>query len=255
MGVPTVDVDPALPTVLADPSPASTAYAPTLTRDEELARQVRTYVETGVAATLGWSADDLAARVAPLRALLADAPTPSDDGPWAARPDDAVSFVLVLPSVDVNAAAPAMRRGMRAGVSVIPPDEADTYRPIAGLDVPGEPYLLTAIDTGSDFCGVRPEDALRTVVERGRTPLTMAEGVALTVLRPDMLRPNRCYSLAGSRTGTNQRVPAVWISERRAKLGWCWDRNPHTWLGLASAGARLAPRPASPPRTVWSRRT
>lgn len=242
MGVPAVDVDPALPTVLADPSPSSTAYAPTLTRDEELARQVRTYVETGVAATLGWSADNLTAQVAPLVALLAslaDAPAPGDDGSWAARPEDAVPFVLVLPSVDVNAAAPAMRRGTKAGVSVIPPDEADTYQPIAGLDVPDGPYLLTAIDTGSDFCGVTPEDALRTVVTRGRTPLTMAEGVALTVLRPDMLRPNRCYSLAGSRTGTNQRVPAVWISERRAKLGWCWDRNPHTWLGLASAGARL----------------
>ncbi|MGN8244272.1 DUF5701 family protein [Cellulomonas soli] len=239
MGVPTVDVDPALPTVLAAPSPSSTAHSPALTRDEELARQVRTYVETGVAATLGWSADDLTARVAPLAALLAHAPAPGDDGAWAARPEDAVPFVLVLPSVDVNAAAPAMRRGVKAGVSVIPPAEAATYQPIAGLDVPGQPYLLTAIDTGSDFCGVTPEDALHAVVDRGRTPLTMAEGVALTVLRPDLLRPNRCYSLAGSRTGTNQRVPAVWISERRAKLGWCWDRNPHTWLGLASAGGRL----------------
>jgi hypothetical protein len=105
--------------------------------------------------------------------------------------------------------------------------------------VPDEPYLLTHVDTGSEHCGVRPEDALATVLGRGRTPLTLAEGVALTIVRPDMLRPNRCYSLAGSRTGTNQRVPAVWISERRAKLGWCWDRNPHTWLGLASAGGRL----------------
>jgi hypothetical protein len=34
-------------------------------------------------------------------------------------------------------------------------------------------------------------------------------------------------------------VPAVWISERRAKLGWCWDRNPHTWLGAASATGRV----------------
>jgi hypothetical protein len=43
----------------------------------------------------------------------------------------------------------------------------------------------------------------------------------------------------GSRAG-NQRVPAVWISERRPKVGWCWDRNPHTWLGAASAGGRTA---------------
>ena len=96
------------------------------------------------------------------------------------------------------------------------------------------------VDTGSEFCDVRPEDALRTDVGRGRTPLTLDEGVALAVVRPDMLRPNRCFSLMGSRTGTNQRVPAVWISERRAKLGWCWDRNPHTWLGAASAAGRAA---------------
>ena len=43
--------------------------------------------------------------------------------------------------------------------------------------------------------------------------------------------------MAGSRRG-DQRVPAFWVSEGRPKLGWCWDRNPHTWLGTAScAGA------------------
>ena len=31
----------------------------------------------------------------------------------------------------------------------------------------------------------------------------------------------------------------MWISERAPKLGWCWDGNPHTWLGIASAGARV----------------
>ncbi|WP_211374317.1 DUF5701 family protein [Cellulomonas fimi] len=84
---------------------------------------------------------------------------------------------------------------------------------------------------------VPPESALEAVTARGRTPLTVDEGVALVVVRPDMLRPNRCFSLMASRAG-NQRVPAVWISERRPKLGWCWDRNPHTWLGAASAGGR-----------------
>jgi hypothetical protein len=36
-------------------------------------------------------------------------------------------------------------------------------------------------------------------------------------------------------------VPAFWISERAPKLGWCWDGNPHTWLGVASAGVRTGP--------------
>ena len=148
--------------------------------------------------------------------------------------------MLVLPGLDLNDVAPAMRRGKQLGVSVIDRVEAPTYRPIDGIDVPAEPYLLWGVDTGSEFCNVRPEDALTTITGRGRTPLTIDEGVALVVVRPDMLRPNKCFSLLASRTGTNQRVPAVWISERRAKLGWCWDRNPHTWLGAASAADRVA---------------
>jgi hypothetical protein len=37
----------------------------------------------------------------------------------------------------------------------------------------------------------------------------------------------------------DQCVPTLWISEKRPKLGWCWDRNPHTWLGSASCCARV----------------
>ena len=45
--------------------------------------------------------------------------------------------------------------------------------------------------------------------------------------------------LLASRCG-DKRVPAIWISAGAPKLGWCWDGNPHTWLGAASAGARVA---------------
>jgi hypothetical protein len=99
-------------------------------------------------------------------------------------------------------------------------------------------YLLTDIDTGSEFCNVTPETALATITSRARTPLTIAEGIALVTQRPDMLRKNKCFSLLASRR-TGQQVPAIWISAAAPKLGWCWDRNPHTWLGSASAGTRL----------------
>jgi hypothetical protein len=133
-----------------------------------------------------------------------------------------------------------MRRGSKLGVSVIDDAEMAGYLPLPDLDLPTGPgpYLLHGVDTGSEFCGTTPEQALLAVRERGRTPLTIAEGLALVTVRPDMLRPNRCFSLMASRAG-NQRVPAVWISERRAKLGWCWDRNPHTWLGATSAAGRV----------------
>ena len=57
---------------------------------------------------------------------------------------------------------------------------------------------------------------------------------------PEVLEKNKCFMLAGSRArARDRRVPALWISERAPKLGWCWDGNPHTWLGTASAGGRL----------------
>ena len=233
-------VDPLLPTVSAEASPAATAYDPAADRQAELDRQIQAYVELGVAGLLGLDAAGLRALAEPLRPALAALPAPAADAG-----DDSVPFVLVLsPDLfaehghDLNDAVPAMRRGRQRGVSVIDREELATYRPIEGVEQPDGPvWLLHGIDTGSEFCGTPPEAALVTVRGRGRTPLTIPEGIALTVVRPDMLRPNKCYSLMGSRAG-NQRVPAVWISERRAKLGWCWDRNPHTWLGAASAAGR-----------------
>lgn len=235
--MPTVitEVDPQLATVTAPTSGAADAFDPDSSLVEELDRQVRVYVETGVADLLGLDQDGLVALVEPLRAAVGQLPSSAP----AAREGDDVPFLLVLRVEDVNDAVPAMRRGAKLGVSVIDRSELATYVPVEGVEVPDGPYLLTGIDVGSEFLSVPPEQALAAVRERGRTPLTIEEGVALATVRPDRLRPNRCWSVMGSRTGTNQRVPAVWISERRAKLGWCWDRNPHTWLGAASATARV----------------
>jgi len=238
--MPTVitEVDPQLATVTAPTSPAATGFDPAAPALAELDRQVRAYLEAGVASLLGLDEAGLTELVAPLRAAVE-----RDGTSWHHEPgkeDDDVDFLLVLRTPDINDAVPAMRRGAKTGVSVIDREEIVTYLPVEGVEVPDvDAYLLTGIDAGSEFLNVRPEDALATVRERGRTPLTIAEGVALATVRPDRLRPNRCFSLMGSRTGTNQRVPAVWISERRPKLGWCWDRNPHTWLGAASASARV----------------
>jgi hypothetical protein len=112
------------------------------------------------------------------------------------------------------------------------------YHPIEESRPPASAYLLIDVDRGDEFCGVRPEDATATVLARGRTPLTIDEGIALVTQHPEVLERNKCFTLAGSRRG-DRRVPAVWISQRAPKLGWCWEGNPHSWLGLASAGSRV----------------
>lgn len=223
-----------LPTALAETPdlPFDPAAAPAT----ELDRQIEVAVAAGFPALLGLTPATLRSTLAPLHEVLAHAlasTAPSGHG----DAEDQVAVVLVVgPELDPNDVVPAMRRGGRPGVSVLGREEAPGYRPVVDLPT-GAAYLLLGVDTGSELCGVTPEDAVATLTARGRTPLTIAEGLALVVARPDLLRPNRCFSLAASRT-SNQRVPAVWISERRPKLGWCWDRNPHTWLGTASVARR-----------------
>jgi hypothetical protein len=114
------------------------------------------------------------------------------------------------------------------------------YHPLPMLEVPEAlAYLLLGVERGEEFCGVRPEEALPVITGRGRTPLTIDEGIAVVTHAPELLEKNKCFMLSGSRRH-DRRVPAMWISERAPKLGWCWDGNPHTWLGVASAASRHA---------------
>jgi hypothetical protein len=78
-----------------------------------------------------------------------------------------------------------------------------------------------------------------TLATGGRSPLTIEEEIALITHSPEVLVKNKCFSLGGSRSG-DRRVPAIWINRHAPKLGWCWEANPHTWLGMASAGCRRA---------------
>jgi hypothetical protein len=138
------------------------------------------------------------------------------------------------------AAARVERRGRPVVLGQMTPDDLDAFLPIDAVKLPAAPvYLATEVDLGAGSRNVRPEDALRDILEAGRSPLTLDEGIALVLQQPEVIARNWGFSMAGSRRG-DQRVPAFWISEGRPKLGWCWDRNPHTWLGTASCSRRTA---------------
>jgi hypothetical protein len=111
---------------------------------------------------------------------------------------------------------------------------------------PGDLYLLLDVDTGRDRLNISPEASLAMIRSSKRTPLTMEEGVSLAVQHPSLLTDKSLYNsiqMPGSRRANDQRVPALWISRGRPRLGWCWDRNFHTWLGSASAAVRLGVAP------------
>jgi hypothetical protein len=197
----------------------------------EFDRQVHALVAAGYAALTGRSDDEFRAAVAPLAGAVPPAEPKSEDG---------IAFVVVVAGVPLTEAARRMTLRGGSAALMIDEDELPAYRPVPGVEVSDAfAYLLLDVDTGSEFCNWRPRDVLPVLDARGRTPLTIAEGIALVTVRPDMLRPNKCFSLAGSRRG-DKRVPAVWISDKEPKLGWCFEGAPHTWLGLASAGGRVA---------------
>ena len=152
-----------------------------------------------------------------------------------------LSFVIVVKStaMPVEKSMPLVELNGKAGfVSLTPRTPAD-FRPIEALSIPtGDAYLLIDIDRGKETLNLLPERAMAMITALGRSPLTIEEGIAIVTHYPEFLRKNHCFSLLGSR-GTDRRVPALWISAGRPRLGWCWDGAPHTWLGSASCGSRL----------------
>lgn len=205
--------------------------------DHEFDRQLSVLLAKGYPKLAGLSEERFTELVEPLRRVVRSdsEATPS----W-------VPFVLVVSAALARAEdlvpLTTLPGGTAPGVVDRNHDEDGLahYQPLPELGVPDAPvYVLMDVERGEEFCGVRPADALPVIRGRDRTPLTIHEGIALVTQFPATLEKNRCFMLSGSRRH-DRRVPAIWISGKAPKLGWCWDGNPHTWLGTASAGSRAA---------------
>lgn len=132
--------------------------------------------------------------------------------------------------------------------------DVDRFAP-TGVNLPATPlFVVRGLDRGDDLANWSPEEALPELMQRGRTPLLLTEGVHWALQQPEVLERNHCFMTIASRLvkpggGFDARTPALWISngtgrdgrERKdaPKVGWCWWRNRHTWLGIASAAERL----------------
>jgi hypothetical protein len=152
-------------------------------------------------------------------------------------------FVVVIKRelVDLKTQMHLVRYNEKAGVDIMRPHEPEEFKTIDTVTIPeSQVYLITNIDRGDKYLNIIPESALTSIIGENRSPLTIEEGIALVTQYPEALIKNKCFSLPGSRINGNQRVPAVWINgKKEANLGWCWDRNPHTWLGSASCEKRI----------------
>lgn len=163
-------------------------------------------------------------------------------------------IVCVHPAlVPASQLAPLLRFDSKPGFVVEDLTDLDEFTPIKPVHLPEEPlYVLRGVDRGDDLSDATPNAALPEILQRGRTPLTISEGISWLLQEPHRLQANRCFMCIGSRKptarGLDARTPAIWISRgtgrdgparRNApKVGWCWAGNHHSWLGFASATDR-----------------
>jgi hypothetical protein len=204
------------------PAPAPTEA------DLEFDRQVDALAQTGLPEHRELADGCFRAWLEPLRDRL----------PPVAADGSRLPFVVVVPDLPMVDVLSAVHTVDGTGFTTMDDADLARFRPLPELDVPGAPYLLVDVDTGADTLNLPPADALPQIAEAGRSPLTLAEGLALLVSHLGVLRARNAFSLLGSRAG-DKRVPALWVSKRRPRLGWCWQGAPHSWLGSASCGARV----------------
>jgi len=207
----------------------------------EFDRQVDTLVGKGYPKRAGMSERSFRKKLMPLKSAVAKINSAKVNLEKGTLP-----FVLVIKSECIPAAA-MMKKVVRAGkrgVVAMQPCQPDQFTTIDNVHIPSGPaYVLVGIDRGKKTLNIRPEDAMKSIRKARRSPLTIDEGIALVTHFPDFLMKNNCYSLLASRRA-DQRVPAIWINgAREPKIGWCWDRNPHTWLGSASCKTRMGLNP------------
>ncbi|MCX5204074.1 DUF5701 family protein [Streptomyces sp. NBC_00237] len=206
----------------------------------EFDRQLQTLLTKGYAPLADRTEAEFRELVEPLRAQVT-----KRVGSMTAAEAGRVPFLLVVTRelVAIEESIPLTTLAGKDKPGVIErfykPGELEQFVTVKEMGAPEAlVYVVFDVERGEEFCSVVPRDAMQTVASRERTGITMEEGIALLTLFPEVLVKNKCYSLSGTRRPKDKRVPAIWISKGAPKLGWCWEGNPHTWLGLASAGDR-----------------
>ncbi len=205
---------------------------------QDFSRQVENLVQKGYPQIAGMSTKRFRRLLEPLRDHIRFLKAPQAN-PAKGR----LAFVVVVKSEWV-ASETAMSlvdyRG-KSGSTRMYPHRTEDFDTIESVSIPnGCAYLLADIERGEKYVKLAPQEALKRIRARRRSPLTIDEGIAMVTQYPEFLAKNKCFSLLASRCAGDRRVPAIWINhEKQAHLGWCWDGNPHTWLGSASCGSRV----------------
>lgn len=201
--------------------------------------QLERLVELGYSAACGLSEPEFREWLSPL--VSADAEDFYD--PATGR----VSALLVIRQGRVPAEF-AMRQVVvrgKEGYVDMNPTTPETFAEIDSVTTPdADAYLVHDFNPGDEFRDLPPSEAMPRILKAGRSPVTIDEALAAAVLHAALVADKHAFSILASRSQAprvTESVPAIWISRGAPRLGWCWNNNPHSWLGSASCGARSAP--------------
>lgn len=205
---------------------------------KEFEKQVQNLIQKGYADLASMSEGEFINLLEPLKAKIEKLDLPDIDFEKGYLP-----FVIVVKSeaVPTDRAMSLVEKDGKNGITKLFPHEPSDFSTISDVKVPPvNIYLLLDIDRGRESINLPPKIAMKKIVGSGRSPLTIDEGVAIVTHYPEFLTKNNCFSLLTSRHQGDKRVPAIWINaNKHPNLGWCWEGNPHTWLGSASCKERL----------------
>ena len=205
---------------------------------QEFERQLTNLLEKDYPQAARLSSTEFLALVEPLKDKLTNLDLPEVDIEKGFLP-----FVIVIKSNLISAEhqMSLVEKTGKKGITKLFPHESNDFQTIASETIPdASANLLINIDRGKETINFPPSEALPLIKSANRHPLTIDEGIAIITHFPEFLIKNNCFSLLASRHAGDQRVPAIWINAKKEpNLGWCWDGNPHTWLGSASCKERI----------------
>lgn len=206
---------------------------------EEFERQRDILLQKEYPTMAGLTNDAFLALISPLRKHLDSLVDLKSDFEKGQLP-----FVIVIKStlIPIEQMMEKVNLKGQPGITKLYPLTSNDFENVKDIVIPEQnAYLLVDIDRGQETRNMPPQQALPLIQIAGRSPLTIDEGVAIVTQVPHFLMRNNCFSLLASRHQGDQRVPALWINAAKSpNLGWCWDGNPHTWLGSASCKSRLS---------------
>lgn len=205
---------------------------------QEFNKQVENLIIKGYPQTAEKTNEEFLKLIEPLKNNLPNLPVPDIDIEKGSLP-----FVIVVKDelVPTEKTMSLVEKDGKQGITKLFPHEPKDFQTINEESIPeNHVYLLIDIDRGKEYINITPHEAMIGIREKHRHPLTIDEGIAIITHYPEFLIKNNCFSLLASRNPNDKRVPAIWINaNKNPNLGWCWEGNPHTWLGSASCRERI----------------